>query len=1023
MAGRDQHEASHNLHDVQDERRAATLAQVEQMRVRVDHFETNRRVRLLSAKFNRVQYEVAQKAVARSHWLLGVKRAAGLDFTTRGGDGQPKSQHPSSSTPASQLGERAYAALETARHAPWNDTSSFLEAEELFFQGCEAMGKSRDEVRAEIEAEQAAAARNVTLAVLRWRRACTMVQTMLAIDRQNAEKVKLFADEMIAQYTSIEPHVTRIVGDHTINAKGRLIGLEYRLKSASSLFRKIMSDMDEERTKPDGMTLLQVCEHCYDILRYTCVLETSEYVEGTKAILKALDGCTNGEMKTSQFRVKNFWGKGDAYQGINSVYSLQRGGADPLYFELQFHTPESIKTKEETCHVSYENFRTAVDQEEKAVAWEEMVSVWDLVPVPRGVLDIPKIFNQAFEHDMSNMTELEKHLIAHRKKLESRCSEIVSEVHARALQAEPALTTLIQHLVVKHGHEPLHQSYNVKLRDHDKRLMGELAIRREAVQMLSRQYYPSRFRDEDGDVLIRYSAGGEPPPPVGGHIIFGGAIDDMLVHQVVFGQVQRAPPLTYCIEVCHEIYFAFAVQDIITDTQAASDVELLSVYNWFGEPSSRHRGIEATFRHLYTGMHFLLVFHTPASYRQSVDLRKAMVEMKRPAAGKSSGDLDEQFRRHCALSALCNDVTVPPRCLTIGEVRYSAVPARGDGTHRFQPSERAVAGMQQHQPQLTLHPEVTAAQYASGNGERPGQLPLQSSSFRPQRDRSSPQPLQSSSFRPRRDPSSPQPLQSSSVSPRDAECSQRRDTANSSGQQSTLVEAVTAAVQTAVAAEIDGLRKMLAQQQQATQSGTTGYSRQVESIAMQHGISLPPRMYAAGAMRPAASVSASASSASHDVDASATLSLSARRRKHRLQALDSHDDGNGSPLRAKLQEMKLSAIRKRALGLGVSEAQLDEADECADRKEQMIRLVIAKESVGTGSEANRSSAQDSEARDPSRERKLRAELGLLKTSALRVRAMKAGVSEAELDDADDQDDCRSALVALIVARSQQPTAS
>ena len=194
MAGRDQHEASHNLHDVQDERRTATLAQVEQMRVRVHHFETNRRVRLLSAKFNRVQYEVAQKAVARSHWLLGVKRAAGLDFTTRGSDGQPKSQHPSSSTPASQLGERAYAALETARHAPWNDTSSFLEAEELFFQGCEAMGKSRDEIRAEIEAEQAAAARNVTLAVLRWRRACTMVQTMLAIDRQNAEKVKLFAD-------------------------------------------------------------------------------------------------------------------------------------------------------------------------------------------------------------------------------------------------------------------------------------------------------------------------------------------------------------------------------------------------------------------------------------------------------------------------------------------------------------------------------------------------------------------------------------------------------------------------------------------------------------------------------------------------------------------------------------------------------------------------------------------------------------------------------------------------------------
>ena len=27
-------------------------------------------------------------------------------------------------------------------------------------------------------------------------------------------------------------------------------------------------------------------------------------------------------MTLAQFRVKNFWGKGDAYQGINSVYSI-----------------------------------------------------------------------------------------------------------------------------------------------------------------------------------------------------------------------------------------------------------------------------------------------------------------------------------------------------------------------------------------------------------------------------------------------------------------------------------------------------------------------------------------------------------------------------------------------------------------------------------------------------------------------------------------------------------------------------
>lgn len=89
-------------------------------------------------------------------------------------------------------------------------------------------------------------------------------------------------------------------------------------------------------------------------------------------------------MVVTKERVKNFWGKGDAYQGINAVFSFQAVDAsgaaaaatDKLHFELQFHTPESIETKEQSCHVSYEQFRSAQDQEEKAAAWEEMVSVW-----------------------------------------------------------------------------------------------------------------------------------------------------------------------------------------------------------------------------------------------------------------------------------------------------------------------------------------------------------------------------------------------------------------------------------------------------------------------------------------------------------------------------------------------------------------------------------------------------------------------------------------------------------------------
>ena len=58
------------------------------------------------------------------------------------------------------------------------------------------------------------------------------------------------------------------------------------------------------------------------MLRYTCILETTSYVAGTTQILKNLDNYADETMTLAQFRVKNFWGKGDAYQGINSVYSI-----------------------------------------------------------------------------------------------------------------------------------------------------------------------------------------------------------------------------------------------------------------------------------------------------------------------------------------------------------------------------------------------------------------------------------------------------------------------------------------------------------------------------------------------------------------------------------------------------------------------------------------------------------------------------------------------------------------------------
>ena len=67
--------------------------------------------------------------------------------------------------------------------------------------------------------------------------------------------------------------------------------------------------------------------------------------------------------------------------------------------------------------------------------------------------------------------------------------------------------------------------------------MGELTIRREAVQTLTRDHYPARH----GDTLLRYQAPLEvTKPALGGVYAYGGQIDPAVVHDIIFTQVRAA---------------------------------------------------------------------------------------------------------------------------------------------------------------------------------------------------------------------------------------------------------------------------------------------------------------------------------------------------------------------------------------------------------------------------------------------------------------------------------------------------
>lgn len=302
-------------------------------------------------------------------------------------------------------------------------------------------------------------------------------------DDRNEKEAKEAIANLLASVRDTEPMVTSKLRAVVGLYGGELVGLDFRFKSEASMFRKVMSRLDSAtrdaaqslKTVPSADEILSTI---LDSLRYTAIFETETY---TNAVAHMVGHNVEGVMAMHGFkchRVRNFWGPGDGYQGINSVFICPAG----LPFELQFHTPESIAVKEEECHVSYEKFRTASDVGKAMQYWEEMVSLWDMVPVPENILEIPVVVHQALEFDVSMLSDAELAGVRRRKKLEKACSFPAKEMHTRAVRAEPEISSLVHHLCCKHG-----PNKSMVQKDQKRPMRAHLTIQRQIVNTLVRQ--------------------------------------------------------------------------------------------------------------------------------------------------------------------------------------------------------------------------------------------------------------------------------------------------------------------------------------------------------------------------------------------------------------------------------------------------------------------------------------------------------------------------------------------------------
>eukprot|EP01051_Picozoa_sp_SAG22_P008360 SAG22_NODE_633_length_8375_cov_10.556549_1_plen_1959_part_10 len=105
--------------------------------------------------------------------------------------------------------------------------------------------------------------------------------------------------------------------------------------------------------------------------------------------------------------------------------------------------------------------------------------------------------------------------------------------------------------------------------------------------------------------------------------------------------------------------------------------------------------------------------------------------------------------------------------------------------------------------------------------------------------------------------------------------------------------------------------------------------------------------------------------------------------------------------RENLRGLKPSQLKKRAKAAGVTEDALEEADDADSPKEALINLIF-------------------EAEKPADDSALREELNSLKPSKLKKRAKAAGVTEDALEEADDAESPKDALIDLIVASELAP---
>lgn len=168
----------------------------------------------------------------------------------------------------------------------------------------------------------------------------------------------------------------------------KLDGEEFRIKDADSFAGKIARDKREDSLITGiHQSDKEIADKLYDTNRFT---QASESQELSRNITKTLDVLEKNGYTVVE--VKNNWNKPDAsYKGVNCKMQTPDGQR----FEIQFHTSESLKAKNDN-HLYYEIQRehSKTDSVWKAADIKMKQNLYDL-RIPDGIWEVQDVDRRA----------------------------------------------------------------------------------------------------------------------------------------------------------------------------------------------------------------------------------------------------------------------------------------------------------------------------------------------------------------------------------------------------------------------------------------------------------------------------------------------------------------------------------------------------------------------------------------------------------------------------------------------------